>query len=220
MLPLHDDQPSRRFPFATVLIIAANAAIFLLWQLRTGLDESVNRGGLVPALFVNSHWVPGVAHMLSSMFLHAGLMHLLGNMWFLYVFGKGVEETTGSTRFLLFYLLCGIAADYVYIYFSPRSEILLVGASGAISGVLGAYLALYPKASITTLAPYFYSIRLPAWFFLIIWFGMQVLWQAASASGRHAGGDIAYAAHIGGFVAGLFLIFFFKKPVDSLRSNT
>ena len=219
MLPLYDDRQPGRFPFATVLIIAVNAAVFSLWQLHIGLEESVNTGGLVPVLFLNSHLVPGLAHMVSSMFLHGGWMHLLGNMWFLFVFGKGVEEAAGPVRFLLFYLICGIAADYVYIYFSPASEIPLVGASGAISGVLGGYLVLRPKASITTLAPYFYSIRLPAWFFLIIWFGMQVLWQAAAVSRHHGGGDVAYAAHTGGFVAGLLLIFFFKKPVDSLGSN-
>ncbi len=215
MLPLYDDQPSRRLPFATVLIIAANVAIFYSWQLRIGLERSVNIGGLVPVLFLNSQWLPGVAHMVSSMFMHGGWMHLIGNMWFLFVFGKSVEALVGSSRFILFYLVCGIAADYAYICYSPYSEIPLVGASGAISGVLGAYLALRPKASITALAPFFLSIRLPAWFFLIVWFGLQVLWQAAAASHRHhAGGDVAYAAHIGGFIAGLFLIFFFKKPVD------
>lgn len=207
MLPLHDEQRPWRFPFATVSIIVVNAAIFCLWQLRLGVVESVSRGDLVP---VDSHWPHGMAHIFSSMFLHAGWMHLIGNMWFLFIFGKGVEEAAGPVRFLLFYLLCGIAADYVYIYFSPASEIPLVGASGAISGVLGAYLVLCPKASI---------IQLPAWFFLIIWFGMQVLWQAAAVSRHHGGGDVAYAAHIGGFVAGLLLIFFFKKPVDSLGSN-
>ena len=102
MLPLHDDRPSRRFPFATILIIATNAAIFCLWQLRIGLDDSVNRGGLVPSMFVNSHWPHGAAHMFSSMFLHASWMHLIGNMWFLFVFGKGVEDVAGPLRFLLF----------------------------------------------------------------------------------------------------------------------
>jgi membrane associated rhomboid family serine protease len=218
MLPLHDDQPSRRFPFATVFLIAVNSAVFYE-QLRVGLDHSVDIGGLVPVRFLNSPWLPGVARMISSMFMHGSWMHLIGNMWFLFVFGKGVEAAAGAARFVLFYLLCGIAADSLYVFFSPLSDIPLIGASGAISGVLGAYLVLRPKASITTLAPYFYSIRLPAWFFLIIWFGMQILLQLASASRGHSGGDVAYLAHIGGFAAGLFLIFFFKKRGDSLGSN-
>jgi membrane associated rhomboid family serine protease len=219
MLPLYDDQPARRFPSATLFLIAVNAVVFASWQLRVGIDRSVDIGGLVPAMFVNSSWLPGAAHMVSSMFMHGGWMHLIGNMWFLWVFGKNIEGTTGSAPFVWFYLLCGIAADYVYVFFSPGSEIPLVGASGAISGVLGAYLMLHPKASITTLAPGFYSIKLPAWFFLIIWFGMQVLLQLASVSRGHSGGGVAYLAHIGGFATGLILIFFFKKRVDSLGSN-
>src|SRR5579862_5931070 len=123
MLPLYDDQPSRGFPFATVLIIAANTAIFYFWQLRITIDKSVDIGGLVPIVFVHSHWLTGVSYMISSMFMHGGWMHLIGNMWFLFVFGKGVEGMLGAARFLVFYIVCGIAADYVYIYFSPRSEI-------------------------------------------------------------------------------------------------
>jgi len=218
MLPLHDDLQARRFPFATLLVIAANVAVFVQWQLRIGINRSVAIGGLVPAMFVNSPWQPGVAHMVSSMFMHAGWMHLLGNMWFLWVFGRNIEDCMGFLRFMLFYLLCGIAADYVYVYFSSSSEIPLVGASGAISGVLGAYLLLHPDASITTLTPYFYCIRLPAWFFLIVWIGMEILYQIGS-SGRHSGGGVAYLAHIGGFLAGLILIFFFKNSVDSLGSD-
>jgi len=197
MLPLHDDQRSRRFPFATILIIAANAAVFCDWQLRVGIEKSVFEWGLTPSTFLNSSWLPGMAHMVSSMFLHGGWMHLIGNMWFLFVFGKNVEGAVGAVRFLFFYVLCGIAADYLYVLFSPASRIPLVGASGAISGVLGAYLALYPRASITTLAPFFYSLRLPAWFFLIVWFGLQILYQAAASSRGHHGGDVAYLAHIG-----------------------
>ena len=219
MLPLYDDRPPRRFPLATLLIIAANAAVFFAWQLRIGIDESVHIGGLVPLKFVHSSWLPGVAHMISSMFMHGGLMHLLVNMWFLWVFGRNIEDCMGFLRFVLFYLLCGIAADYFYIYFSAGSRIPLVGASGAISGVLGAYLLLGPNASIVTLTPYFLIIKLPAWFFLIIWIGMQILYQLAAASRGHSEGDVAYAAHIGGFLAGLMLIFFFKNRVDSLGSD-
>lgn len=211
MLPLNDDQPSWRFPLATVFIIAVNAAVFYE-QLRVGIDHSVDIGGLVPVKFLNSHWLPGVARMISSMFMHGSWMHLIGNMWFLLVFGKGVEAAAGPARFVLFYLLCGLAADCLYVFFSPQSHIPLIGASGAVSGVLGASLMLHPKASITIL-------KLPVWCFLIIWFGMQILLQVASATRGHSGGDVAYLAHIGGFAAGLFLIFFFKKRADSLGSN-
>ena len=218
MLPLYDDRPARRFPFATYLTIAVNVWIFVAWQLRLGVDRSVEIGGLVPAKFLRSHWEPGVAHMVSSMFMHGSWAHLLGNMWFLHVFGKNVEDSMGFIRFLLFYLLCGLAADYLYIYFSPASEVPLVGASGAISGVLGAYLLLDPGASIATLTPYLYTIKLPAWSFIIIWIGMQFLYQFASAGHEDAGG-VAYMAHIGGFAAGFILIFFFKNRMDSLGSD-
>jgi len=217
MLPLHDDQRARRFPLATLLIIAANISVFVRWQLDVGIDQSVKLGGLVPALFMNSAWQPGVAHMLTSMFMHAGWMHLIGNMWFLWIFGKNTEDSMGFIRFVFFYLLCGIAADFTYVYFSARSHTPLIGASGAISGVLGAYLMIRPTASITTIGPFFYLIKLPAWFFLIIWFGLQILWQLGSSG--HSGGGVAYLAHIGGFLSGMFLIFFFKNRVDSLGSN-
>jgi membrane associated rhomboid family serine protease len=217
MLPLHDDRPARRFPLATLLIIAANISVFVRWQLDVGIDQSVKLGGLVPVLFVHSAWQAGMAHMLTSMFMHAGWMHLIGNMWFLWVFGKNTEDSMDFTRFVFFYLLCGIAADYTYVYFSPRSHVPLIGASGAIGGVLGAYLMIRPTASITTVGPFFYLIKLPAWFFLIIWFGLQVLLQLGSAD--HSGGGVAYLAHIGGFLTGMTLIFFFKNRVDSLGSD-
>jgi membrane associated rhomboid family serine protease len=217
MLPLHDDQPARRFPLATLLIIAANISVFVRWQLDVGIDQSVKIGGLVPVVFIHSTWRTGMAHMLTSMFMHAGWMHLVGNMWFLWIFGKNTEDCMGFIRFVFFYLLCGIASFYTYIRFSAQSHIPLIGASGAISGVLGAYLMIRPTASITTLGPFFYPIKLPAWFFLIVWFALQILMQLESAG--QSGDGVAYLAHIGGFLTGMILIFFFKNRVDSLGSD-
>jgi membrane associated rhomboid family serine protease len=215
MLPLYDDQTTRRFPFVTILLIAANVLVFAGWQLRVGLDESVQLAALVPAELTRAPGLHAFTTVLTSMFMHGGWAHLLGNMWFLWIFGNNVEDATGAVRFVIFYLLCGIAADAAHVAFVPRSQMPLVGASGAISGVLGAYLLLHPDARITTFVPLGFLVRvieLPAWFFLIIWFGLQLLSQAASsvASQRHGGG-VAYLAHIGGFVAGLALVFPFRK---------
>jgi membrane associated rhomboid family serine protease len=215
MLPLYDDQPAKRFPFVTIFLIAANVAVFAGWQLRVGLEESVQLAALVPAQITHAPAGPAALHLFSSMFMHGGVMHLLGNMWFLWVFGNKVEAATGPVRFLIFYLLCGIAAAAAHVACAPHSHLPLVGASGAIGGVLGAYLLLHPGARIATLVPIFIFIRiieLPAWVFLLVWFALQVLSQAASDAGPHRhGGGVAYLAHIGGFTAGLLLIFLFKK---------
>ena len=221
MIPLYDDNPTHRFPFLTILLIAANVLVFFGWQTQIGLRESVMAAGFIPAeLGMNT--APGATHLLTSMFMHGGIMHLLGNMWFLWIFGDNVENECGSVRFLIFYLVCGIAATLSYARFNPNSLVPLVGASGAISGVLGAYLVRHPHASIRTLIPMGLFTRIvdvPAWVFLFVWIGMQVLSQAAQA-GRHGGGGVAYLAHIGGFIAGAGFIFVFgenAKPASRSR---
>jgi len=215
MLPLQDDQPRRRFPFVTIPLIALNAAVFTDWQLRIGIDESAAIAGMTPAEFFRSPLPESLMHMVSAMFLHGGWMHLVGNMWFLWIFGSNVESETGAARYLFFYLVCGVIAAFTHIFFSPDAHTPMIGASGAISGVLGAYLVLHPSARITTFVPiviFLRVIELPAWIFLAVWIGLQILYQAAAnASGRHSGGGVAYLAHIGGFFAGMVLIFFFKK---------
>ena len=215
MLPLYDDQPTKRFPFATILLILANLGVFVGWQLKVGIPESVEIGAMVPAEFTHSPSPDSVAHMMASMFMHAGWMHILGNMWFLWIFGNNVEDAMGAGRFVFFYLLCGVIADLAHIGFSPDSVTPMIGASGAVSGVLGAYLVLHPKASISTLVPIFFFIRIvrvPAFLFLLIWIGLQILAQTLSNSGAHKEQEsVAYLAHIGGFFSGLALIFFFKK---------
>jgi membrane associated rhomboid family serine protease len=212
MLPLYDDQPIKRFPFVTIFLIALNVLVFTGWQLNVGMDKSVALGGLVPATLLHAPTPEHCERIVTAMFLHGGWLHLVGNMWFLWIFGNNIEDATGSLRFLLFYLLCGIAAAMAHIFFAPHSHTPMIGASGAISGVLGAYLVLHPRAAITTLVPLFIFIRImeiPAWFFLLFWIGLQILSQAASP--HTGGGGVAYLAHIGGFFAGVPLIFFFKK---------
>ncbi len=214
MIPLHDDKTRERFPFATLFLIFLNLLVFVGWQLQVGIQESVDIGAVIPAEFNHAPSPDNWVHLAASMFMHGGWMHILGNMWFLWVFGANVEEVIGPVRFAVFYLLCGAAAGFVYVLFSPESLLPMVGASGAVSGVLGAYLILHPKASITTFVPiiiFFKIIRIRAWFFLLVWIGFQILSQAVSQ--RQAGG-VAYLAHIGGFFSGVLLIFFFKKAVD------
>lgn len=222
MLPLYDDQKTRTFPALTILLIAANTLVFALWQVPLGINESVREAALVPAEWTQSPGMVTLRHMLNSMFMHGSWMHLIGNMWFMWIFGNNVEDAMGSARFLLFYLLCGIAADFAHIATSPESMVPMIGASGAVSGVLGAYLVLHPRARVTTLIPLGILTRLvdvPAWVFLLFWIGLQFLYQVVTqVPARHhmsESGGVAYMAHIGGFIAGLLLIFFFKKEPRS-----
>lgn len=220
MFPIRDDQPTKRFPALTLLLIAINLWVFASWQLRVGIDRSVMLAALVPAEVTQGAPVGfSLAHMLASMFMHGSWMHLIGNMWFLWIFGNNIEDATGHFRFVFFYLLCGFAADAAFIAFSPDSVVPMIGASGAVSGILGAYLVLHPRAKVTTLIPLGVFTRLidiPAFVFLLLWIGLQILSQAASQvpARAHAGG-VAYLAHIGGFAAGLALIFFFQKRARS-----
>ena len=136
MIPLSDDQPTRRFPLVTVALIVVNALVFVGWQLRIGMDDSVGIGGFIPAM-LSAHEPGAVTRLLTSLFMHGGWMHLIGNMWFLWIFGDNVEDACGPVRFVGFYLLCGVAATLAHTWAAPASLTPLVGASGAISGVLG-----------------------------------------------------------------------------------
>ncbi len=212
MIPLSDDQRTRGFPIVTVIVIVLNVLVFVGWQLRVGMEDSLGIGAFIPAM-LSGHEPGGTTRLITSLFMHGGWMHLIGNMWFLWIFGDNVEDACGPVRFAIFYLLCGVAATLAHAWPSPDSVMPLVGASGAISGVLGAYLLKHPHARVRTLIPLgFFSriVDLPAWVFLLIWMGMQILMQAGSRAGH--GGGVAYLAHIGGFVAGMGLIVFFEKP--------
>lgn len=211
MFPLRDDVPSRSWPLATVLLIIANFYIFYqeLVLSAPALHRLIGAWGLVPARFLADFagrpfdlatYLPLVANL----FLHGGWLHIIGNMWYLWIFGDNVEDRLGKIRFLRFYLFCGIAANLVQIMVDPGSTVPTIGASGAISGVLGAYLMLYPRARISV----FLFILLPiiqvrAWLFLPVWFLLQL--QSGTSALVTSSAGIAWWAHIGGFVAGMVL---------------
>jgi len=212
MIPLRDVIPSRTTPVVTISLIAVNALVFL-YQLSLGdaVNEFVLYFGLVPAAF---SWVT----VFTSMFLHGGFLHVGGNMLYLWIFGDNVEDRMGHGRFLVFYLLCGVAAALAQAALNPDSVVPMVGASGAIAGVMGAYFVLYPHSRIVTLVPIFVFIQImeiPAIFFLGIWFLMQFLSGvgsiATAVSGEPAGG-IAFWAHVAGFLTGVSGVIVFRRP--------
>ena len=211
MIPLRDVIPSRTTPFITVTLIAFNALAFA-YQLSLGdaVDGFIRSFALVPAQF---SW-PTVV---TSMFLHGGLLHFGGNMLYLWIFGDNVEDRMGHGRFLLFYLLCGTAAAVAQTISSPDSLLPMLGASGAIAGVMGAYFVLFPHARIVALFPifvFFKVIEVPAILFLGFWFLMQLMSGVGSVAATTAGeptGGIAIWAHVAGFVAGLTGVFLFRR---------
>ena len=217
--PYGDDNPHTTTPFVNYGLIAACVLVFL-WEVSTGAkgQEAITTiYGLIPAHLFGSSFpnpgLPAVAPWLTiftSMFLHGGWMHLLGNMLYLWIFGDNIEHSLGHGRYLAFYLLCGIAAAFAQSISAPGSEVPMVGASGAISGVLGAYLVLHPKANIKVFVFLILitTINLPAFVVLGGWFVMQLL-SSAQANAGEAG--VAFLAHIGGFVAGAVMVFLFRK---------
>jgi membrane associated rhomboid family serine protease len=231
MFPIRDDNPTQMFPVFTLGVIAACTAVWVMVQ-GAGMDEailadSVCAFGAIPGEITGTAAASGVelgpglvcrlggltwSTLLTSMFLHGSWMHLLGNMWFLWIFGNNVEDSMGHLRFVLFYVLTGLVAAGAHVVSSPDSPIPTVGASGAISAIMGAYLVLYPGARVMTLVLIVFFIRfiaLPAWVMLGYWFLIQLL----SAQVQTAeGGGVAFWAHIGGFAAGVLLIVPFRNP--------
>ncbi len=231
MFPLRDDNPTTHFAFVTLLIILANALVWVFVQglgFDPALAKSVFTYGLIPGELLRtvpegttipisqtlSYVIEGEPNwktVLTSMFMHGGWFHILGNMWFLKVFGDNVEDAMGSIRFVFFYIFCGIAAGVTQMALSPTSSVPMVGASGAISGVMGAYALLYPRAPIHTLVIlgiFITRIVVPAYIMLGYWFLIQLLSTTMRSGG---GGGVAFGAHVGGFVAGVVLIFFFRR---------
>jgi membrane associated rhomboid family serine protease len=210
MLPLWDANPNRRAPVMTVLLISANLAVFALeiWLMLTKqVNPFLRTYALVPRRLLY-HWDDGAQWLTlgTHMFLHGGVAHVLGNCWFLWIFGKSVEDRLGSLQFLIFYLLSGLAAAAVQVMVDPGSPVPMMGASGAISGVLGAYLLLFPTAWIFTLVPWIVPIvPVPAFIFLVLWFVIQAFNGFGSLLESGSGG-VAWWAHAGGFVAGLGLL--------------
>ena len=218
MIPLKDTNPSKTIPFVNYILIAANVICFLFERsLGAYQNDFILRFGLTPASWmIDIHQAPihAIIPLFTSMFLHGGWMHIVGNMLFLYIFGDNIEDMFGHGKYLLFYLLSGLAAAGTQIYFNSASEAPMVGASGAIAGVLGAYLIMFPKARVTTLIPIIIFIKiveLPAYVFLGIWFVMQMFSGVlALGLGGDAGG-VAWWAHIGGFAMGMICVPVFKK---------
>lgn len=214
MIPIRDHTPSRRTPVMTLALISVNVAVFL-WQVFVagGSEESFYQFGLVPcALSGECAPIPGALApwltLLTAMFMHGGWLHIAGNMLYLWVFGNNIEETLGSLGYLAFYLVSGVAASFAQIGIDAGSTVVNVGASGAIAGVLGAYLVLFPRAQVDTIVTLGYFIRLvplPAIIVLGGWFVLQ-LFSGVTSLGPQTGGGVAFFAHIGGFVAGMALI--------------
>jgi len=230
VIPLKDDIKHRTFPFVNIALIALNIAVFI-FELVIGdrLSRVMRANAFVPADytvgFTQAVARYGFAKLLYSpfvsMFLHGGVVHIAGNMLFLFVFGDNVEDRLGHLRYLVFYLLCGLAATAVHFFVNPTSPLPIVGASGAIAGVLGAYLVLFPKARILTLVPLviiFWAIRLPAFVVLPFWFVTQLFsgWQVLTTA---VDTRVAWFAHIGGFLAGGLYLWFNRRrfrPIEEL----
>jgi membrane associated rhomboid family serine protease len=226
MLPLKDDQPRYSTPYVNSFLIGINILVFLLQWLQQGTDPRgaelfAQQYGEVPAhlaaFLAGSHRYSlqdVVLPFFTSMFLHAGWMHVLGNMWFLYIFGDNIEDSLGHLPYLVFYLLCGLFAMTTQVAIYPHSNVPTVGASGAIAGVLGAYFVLYPRARVLTWFPPIFLFHIPSWAMLGYWFVLQFLSGAVTLSIAQRGhdvGGVAFWAHVGGFVAGMVMAKLFPE---------
>lgn len=211
MIPLYDENPTYERPYVTYALIAANAVVFLLLLIieygfgSYELMKFYYDWAVVPLFVSNGE---NMFSLISSMFMHGGFLHFGGNMLYLYIFGNNVEDVMGHKKFLVFYLLCGIAASYAQILADTSSIVPMLGASGAIAGVLGAYLVTFPKAKVTTWM-LFFIMRIPAAFVLGFWFLLQIFSGIGSLAASDGG--VAYFAHIGGFAAGAILVFVFRR---------
>ncbi len=215
MIPLRDNNPTESTPIITYLLIAVNAAVFIFTFTlsQKGLDVIFSTYALIPAEILQGN---NLGTLVTSMFLHGGVGHLLSNMLFLSIFGDNVEDALGKIKFLGFYFLCGIAGSLLQVVVSGYSTLPSLGASGAIAGLMGAYLSLYPRAEVEVLVPgvlFFHRATVPATFMLFYWIGAQLLFGVGSIGTMQTGG-VAYFAHIGGFVCGYFVANFFasSKP--------
>jgi len=230
MIPLKDTIPSRTFPFVNYTIILINLLCFL-YQISLGhhLEQFLYTWGVVPAKFfspfslAHPHLSQRIMPLFTSMFLHGGWLHFLGNMLYLYIFGDNVEDRIGHARYILFYLLCGVLAAIVHLITNHDSRLPTIGASGAIAGVMGAYFFLFPYARVVTLIFIFFFfdiVEIPAFFFLAFWFLLQFFSGTISFGAQDAmSGGVAWWAHIGGFLAGILLLFVFgvRRSVSRLR---
>jgi membrane associated rhomboid family serine protease len=233
VFPYHDENQTQRTPYVTMALIAMSTLAWLVAQgagSELALAQSVCNLGLIPGELTQSIPVgtqfpmgermacltdpgPQYVHIFTSMFLHGSWMHLLGNMWFLWLFGNNIEDSMTRPRYLAFYLLSGIGAALAQVFADPTSEVPMVGASGAISGVMGAYLVLFPRVRVYTMVPlgfFLHRMALPAWVMLIYWMFLQFAGGITSIASEQGGG-VAFWAHIGGFVAGVVLVKIFER---------
>ena len=233
MIPLRDDQPVFRTPFVTYFLIALNLVIYFFeWQLllqsRSALNGLLAQFGVIPRLEIGlltgtPVFSPVAAFLpvLTSMFLHGSFFHVLGNMWMLWIFGDNIEDYLGHFAYLLFYLLCGVAASLTHIMFNANSHVPSVGASGAIAGVMGAYFILYPRAHVLIWFPPIFIFPIPAWLMLGYWGVSQFLSGAATSIAETTQTTgIAFWAHVGGFVVGILLIKLFPQRKHRYRYGT
>ena len=221
MIPIRDQIPTRRVPFVNYFLIAANIFVFILqWLAGSNQEALIYQFALIPSSFTSGVGLGDITDIFTSMFMHAGLAHLGGNMLYLWIFGDNVEDSMGHGRFILFYLAGGLVASLAHIFTNPGSQIPTVGASGAIAAVLGAYLVLYPNSRVLTIIPLGFFLRItliPAAIVLGLWFVLQLFSGVLSMGGPDVGG-VAFWAHIGGFVAGVILakVFARKRYQDTM----
>jgi membrane associated rhomboid family serine protease len=215
MIPLRDDNPTENVPIVNYLLILLNVLVFIFQTfLGSNNDSFIYQFALIPANVTSLFSIGSLFNIFTSMFMHAGLAHLGGNMLYLWIFGDNVEDRLGSIKYLLFYVIGGVVASLTHILTNPNSTIPTVGASGAIAAVLGAYLVLFPGQKVLTLIPLGFWLRmtmLPASLVLIVWFALQFFQGVLTLGGPDVGG-VAVWAHIGGFVSGVVLGQLFKKP--------
>jgi membrane associated rhomboid family serine protease len=237
MFPYRDENQTQRTPIVNYLLIALNVIVWLfvegagsaLTLARAVCDLGLIPGELTGALPPGTRFPMGdglvcltdpgrqISHVFTSMFLHGSWMHLIGNMWFLWVFGDNIEDSMGRVRYAIFYLVCGVAAAMTQVLLNPSSVIPMVGASGAISGVMGAYLVLYPRVrvyALLILGFFFTSIALPAWTMLVYWAAIQLVSGVFGLFASESTGGVAFWAHVGGFLAGVVLIKLFARDGD------
>jgi rhomboid family protein len=229
MIPIKDTIQSRSFPVVNWLLVIANVLVFVLIELplsQSQFNRLIATYGITPSLcaapilkILSAASIPGLdvlfqgcaLPLITSMFLHGGWLHIIGNMWVLIIFGDNVEDRLGSIRYLIFYLICGVASGLTQAFISPNSQLPAIGASGAIAGVLAAYMIFFPRARVVTLVPLFilgWFVNIPAVVFVAIWFLIQ-FFGGVLAMGATASGGVAYWAHVGGFFCGLLLVWLF-----------
>ena len=222
MIPIRDDNPTHIVPIVTYLLILVNILVFIFQTFLGSNNELfVYQFALIPADITSLMSLGSLFNIFTSMFMHAGLAHIGGNMLYLWIFGDNVEDRLGSGKYFIFYIIGGVVASITHILTNPSSVIPTVGASGAIAAVLGAYLVLFPKQKVLTLIPLGFWLRmtmLPASIVLLVWFGLQFLQGVLSLGGPDVGG-VAVWAHIGGFVTGVVLGTLLKKPENEYPAN-